>query len=90
MFTSNIQDMVAAIFLTFTCFCGKVRSEFLCCVLFYKGNSLDFVFLHFYPTIVALGSNVIHKMEITKDLYLASSVWMFFFFLACINLSTGA
>ena len=76
--TSNIRAMVASMFLSCICFCGVFRTEFLCCVLFYQNNSLEFEFLNLYPTIAALSSNVILKMEITKVLYLVSSVWIFF------------
>ena len=90
VFTSNNRGMVAAMFLSCICFCGVFRSDFVRWVLFQKNNSFEFVFLNFYSTIVALSSNVIHKIEITKDSYLFSSVWMFFFFLVSTYLSIGA
>ena len=79
VFTSSIRGRVASVFLSCNCFCGVFRTEISYCVLFYQNSPLENVFLIVYHTIVALGSNVILKMEITKVLYLVSNVWVFFF-----------
>ena len=63
----------------------------LCVVL--TESVVGICIFNFLPNnvIVALSSNVIHKMEITKEIYLVSSVWNFFFWGGgSINLPIGA